>query len=313
MRAKEADLQVVRINQDPLQQDPLQQDIKYQNRLVAKIKQQEKEYIVHLFYYDDTVVQKASQVDSYPAAIDLILDWLREPVCNLIHISDNHSTLPKLPGDADEMVVCSGDFFPNSTRGVVEVEETYQTQWLIENLPAIKKWIGGRTFIFCDGNHDFIDPCEILQREGVRAISITNRLKQHNGITFYGFPYIPWIGGEWNYECHVPDMINQVAKLKLALSRGVDVLVAHCPPYGILDANFVIRDGTRLVVPGWAEHCGNRILTNLLSYELDNIPKELRPKYLLCGHIHESHSIMEEFGMTISNAATIVRLIEIKL
>lgn len=307
MRAKEADLQVVEINQNSLQQD-----FKYQDRLVAKIKQQEKEYIVHLFYHDDTVVQKASIVESYTAAVDLILDWLREPICNLIHISDNHSTLPKLPG-TDEMVVCSGDFFPNSTRGVVEVEETYQTQWLIENLPAIKKWIGNRTFLFCAGNHDFIDPCEILQKEGIRAISITNRLKQHNGITFYGFPYIPWIGGEWNYECHVPDMINQVAKLKLALSRGVDVLVTHCPPYGILDANFVIRDDNRLVVPRWAEHCGNRILTNLLSYELDNIPKELRPKYLLCGHIHENHGWSEVFGITISQAATKTHLVEIKL
>jgi Icc-related predicted phosphoesterase len=308
MRAKETDLQIVETNSAPLQLD-----VKYSDRLVAKIKQQEKEYVVHFFYHDESIVQKASLITDYDSVIDSILDWIREPICTLVHISDTHSTFPKLPG-TDEIVVCSGDFFPNSTRGIREIEENYQTQWLIENLPTFKKWIGNRKFLFCSGNHDFIDPCRILQQEGIRAVNITNTWREHNGISFYGFPYIPWIAGEWNYECHVPEMQRNVAKLKEVIAtKGVDVLVAHCPPYGILDADFVIKDDNNIIVPKWAEHCGNRSLTNLLSYEMEEIPRELRPRYLLCGHMHGHYGRINTLGVTISQAATRTHVVEIEL
>lgn len=308
MRAKKSDLIFTEIDHSKSSWE-----VKYSEQIVAKVTLKELEYTVHFFYGTDTTVQKAIIVDSFNSTVDSILDWVRKPIYEIIHISDNHSTFPTLPPEI-QVVVSSGDFLPNKTRGIREIEERFQTQWVIENIPKFKTWLGDRRFLFCSGNHDFIDPCPILRKEGINATNITLSKREHNGVSFYGFPYIPWIGGEWNYECHSNDMYLYVQKLKEVLLQGVDVLVAHCPPYGILDADFVIRDGPHsIVVPKWTEHCGNLHLTNLLSYQMDEIPEHLRPKYLLTGHMHQHYGWSEMFGITISQAATQVHTLEINL
>lgn len=229
----------------------------------------------------------------------------------ICHVSDTHSYFPSLPKEA-EIIIHSGDLCPNLTRGDRKIEVPYQSKWIIDKSATFKDWIEDRPFLFCAGNHDFIDPTPLLQKAGINAINLTNQSYQYKGIKFYGFPYIPWICGEWNYECHHPEMNREIRRLRDVLLSGIDVLVTHCPPYGVLDANVVLRDGKTMIVPSWAESCGNTQLTNLLTYDLEDLSIESRPKYLLCGHIHESHSIVTDIlGMTISNAATTVHLIDL--
>lgn len=231
------------------------------------------------------------------------------------HVSDTHSTFPTIPQEA-EIIVHSGDLLPNKTRGIREVEERYQTEWVINNLSLFKEWIKNKRFFFSAGNHDYIDLCKILRKENILATDITNCIHEYKGIKFYGFPYIPWIDGEWNYECRSQEMQEKVKKLRSTLYKGVDVLVCHCPPYGILDSNFVIRDYAEdsletLFIPDWAEHIGNIHLTNLISYDIEDLPKDLWPKYLFCGHCHEHWGYDDLYGIKVSNAATKVNLIEI--
>ena len=90
-------------------------------------------------------------------------------------------------------------------------------------------------------------------------------------------------------------MSRQIAKLKDVLISGVDILVIHCPPYGILDQ----ETGKKL---------GNIQLSNLFYYNEDEF---IPPKMLLCGHFHNSHGVMlTDFGMEVYNSATIVRSIQ---
>ncbi len=217
------------------------------------------------------------------------------------HISDNHRNLPELPKEA-EFVVASGDFLPDCPYvGVSPLDmrsKKYQRNWVGGKDKAMAKWLDGRPFIFCAGNHDiFQGLCDVLKHRGVDARDITNSSTELNGIRFAGFPYIPAIFGSWNFEKTDYAMSESLHNFhtNLILPNGMpDVLVFHAPPFGVLD----LEDG---------KHFGNRMLTEYI----ENNWRHNLPKWLLCGHIHDSHGLAEAFGMKISNAATTVHLLEI--
>lgn len=220
----------------------------------------------------------------------------------LAHVSDTHGRLPLLRGRAD-IVVHSGDFMPNrfdemlpdpvskkSLRGVPYEEEEFQTEWVDRNASALKEWIGGREFLFCAGNHDFIDPTPRMRAEGIKATNITSRTHWEVGVPFIGFPWCPYDVRPWNYAITVQDMKRETERLKQMLIEGgaESILVAHCPPAGFFDMSRGIS-------------YGNTSLATLLSFGTQDPPLAL-----LCGHIHADHGMAYEDGMLISQAATVV-------
>lgn len=50
----------------------------------------------------------------------------------LTHISDTHGMLPRIL-QSSSIIVHSGDFLPNCTRGKRVIEEKYQEAWLRDN------------------------------------------------------------------------------------------------------------------------------------------------------------------------------------
>lgn len=217
----------------------------------------------------------------------------------IAHVSDNHSTFPIIPDEAD-IIFHSGDLFPNKTRGL-KIEPRFQMEWAHYKLDKIINWIGNRPFVFCRGNHDYYDGlCEVLRTKNIEAYDITNSFCRLNikgqEILTYGIPYINYIAGEWRYELLGQDMANEfrVVNDKFLEIGMPDILVCHAPIYQILDKN------------EWGEHCGNRVLADYISY----VWRDNLPKLLLCGHIHGAHGLAEVFGMKVSNAATTVNLIE---
>jgi Icc-related predicted phosphoesterase len=70
----------------------------------------------------------------------------------------------------------------------------------------------------------------------------------------------------------------------------VDILVSHQPPYGVLD-----RVGAKYAPKGWVgKHAGSRLL-------LDYISKH-KPRYVICGHIHEARGVKKVGKTTVINA-----------
>lgn len=225
----------------------------------------------------------------------------------LLHVSDNHSILyPLKEIETCDVVVHSGDFLPNTrsvhTSGSLGAEKAFQKSWVIRNIPQLKDWLQGKPFLLTPGNHDFIDPCEIMRQEGIDARNLTENIVTFGDTRFYGFPYIPWMGGGWNFEEFPPAMIEKVDKLvRQANDELFDVIVAHCPPFGIMDKNH------------WGQNCGNQAMMRALEGKFS-----FWPKAYLCGHIHESHGMgylespsSTEEKMLISNAATTQRIIEL--
>lgn len=231
----------------------------------------------------------------------------------IAHVSDSHSFLVPIPEEAE--VVChSGDLLPNLTRDFygdrakIETEQNYQRAWIRRNAKRLQNWIGSRKFIFSSGNHDYIDPTIIMREIGIDAKCIDLERYTYKGIVFYGFPFVPFMDGEWNLECEGDEMARHIRRLRDELQREprIDVLLAHCPPNGILDCRIVVRNQGEITFVD--QHEGNKQLTGLLSY----IEEWSLPQVLLCGHLHPHYGVVEEFGLTVSNAATKANLLEVK-
>ncbi len=205
------------------------------------------------------------------------------------HISDTHSALIKINPKAD-LIIHSGDFLPNCSRGNIVKEMTFQEKWLRDNKSQLIDWIGDKPFLFCPGNHDFIDPVPTMREFGINAIDLCNKVVTLNNMSFYGFPYVSILSNEWNYELDVERMAQKVRQLTDAVNdHYVDILVAHSPLHGILDVNH------------YGDHIGDRILVNAFNYEkFTHVPTAY-----LHGHCHEYGGFVSKlYDMLISNAAT---------
>jgi len=200
----------------------------------------------------------------------------------ICHVSDLHGYFPSLPKDFD-VLVCSGDFYkhnqrkPNYGPERRRAEVEFQTNWLRMKLPTIKEWLDGRPFVWCSGNHDFLNPCEILNEAGIEAIDLDKKVVEYKGLVWYGFPYVRYLIGEWNWEAEPQhwreESQNIVKRLKEAGKLDkLDVLVAHSPPEGVVD--LLELDG----------RVGNPHVNPVIQFALQ---KPL-PLYL-CGHIHEAY------------------------
>lgn len=219
----------------------------------------------------------------------------------VLHCSDTHGYLLKLLGKFD-VVVHSGDFFPNSqyvwSNRVKEME--FQLRWLEEKIPLLKEWLQNHPFLFTLGNHDFLNPDLMamkLNEAGIKAFSLNDNLVTHQGVNFYGFSWIPYINGTWMYECTPQQIEPHIDQLVNTLNTTyVDVLVAHPPLFKCLD----VSNGN--------QYLGSTALTNALDMK---ISKDMLPQVMLCGHIHEAQGVSIRNGMLISNAATTQRIIEL--
>jgi Icc-related predicted phosphoesterase len=220
----------------------------------------------------------------------------------LCHVSDTHGGFPRLYGRYD-VIVHTGDLFPNSyavSTGNRTQEMMFQDMWLKDNINNFKSWLQGHPFLYVPGNHDFLHPDRmehILRGEGINVVGLTDKLATFQGVNFYGFPYVPYINGAWNYERQLPEMQQESDKMVAALNQTkVDILCCHAPLYGVLDLNYN------------NESFGSTVIANALDYK---IAPDMIPDVLLFGHIHEAAGIAMRNGLLCSNAATTYQIIEI--
>lgn len=228
--------------------------------------------------------------------------FVRNFKLRICHISDTHGTFNRLHGSFD-VVLHTGDFLPDSqklTEGNKVGQAKFQIQWLRDNIPEMRKWLQGHTFLFILGNHDFVSP-EIMEAEliseGINAINLTDKVITYQGVNFFGFPYVPAINGMFNYEREIPEMQEEVKKIVEALNTSyVEVLACHAPIYNSLD----LSNANKVL--------GSTVIADALDYQ---VKKEMQPAYYLHGHIHNAHGIKMRNGMLISNAATVQHIIEV--
>ncbi len=198
----------------------------------------------------------------------------------ILHLSDTHGFHKQLT-DLPEagVIVHSGDFsFSGSDAEVIDF-----FQWFCD-LPYRYK-------VVVAGNHD-----ECLYDGDIDGLPDNVHYLCGSGVEIEGLQF-------WGLPLFMRDALmgKRYSRLIASIPSGVDVLVTHQPPYGILDNAAHIHFGDQ---------------------ELYDRVMQVRPRYHLFGHDHNSNGLETVRGIVFSNAAVVdekyqlkfpPRLIEVKL
>lgn len=169
-------------------------------------------------------------------------------------ISDLHGHLPDLEGG--DLLIVGGDCTARDSKD----EWIDFLSWL-SLLPYTK-------IILVAGNHDnrlFNVEVEIPDE----IVCLTDEGTEVNGFKIWGTPWTKTFHGI-NPDCmaFTKDHESQLENRFLNIPEGLDILVCHGPMWGILDE-----------VSG--KHVG--------SFALRSIVDRVKPRVLVCGHIHEGY------------------------
>jgi Icc-related predicted phosphoesterase len=153
----------------------------------------------------------------------------------------------------------------------------------LEDVEEFNRWLGGlphRHKVVICGNHDWCfqeKPAEARARI-TNATYLQDSGCEIEGIRFYGSPWTP-LFCDWSFMLSDEELATKWA----AIPAGVDVLITHGPPHGILD--FTNRK----------EHAGSRTLFDRVF--------EVKPRLHVFGHIHEAAGQTEIDGVAFLNAS----------
>lgn len=196
----------------------------------------------------------------------------------IVALSDTHgrnlNTQMEIP--SCDIVIHAGDI---TARG--SVEQLSQMARQLRETDA-------RYVICVPGNHDKLfyhnreEAMAIFKKE--KIIVLIDEVIELMGLRIYGFPWLPNRSGTCDFAWETDDMLEKIRNIP----TFVDVLISHGPPYGILDS--AIRGDSY-------EQIGNTAMTNILTYG------HLRPRYFVCGHVHEARGTLDFNGITFVNCA----------
>lgn len=206
-------------------------------------------------------------VGGYPTCTRVIIHM------RLVVISDTHMHHDNIFVPEGDVLIHCGDFgvFGNGE----EVGEA--CQWF-RRQPHKRK-------ICIAGNHDLIaeeDPLFMEDTLGSEVDYLFGSGTTVDGLYFWGSPIQPEFR-DWGF--------NRDRKFRMDYwnntpPAGIDVMITHCPPRGILDRNF--RN----------ELVGDKHLRR-------NVLERLRPKLHTFGHIHESRGGRTVEGIQFINASMV--------
>lgn len=189
-------------------------------------------------------------------------------ICFLSDTHGSHRGVKQLP-DAD--VIChTGD---------------YSAQGSSEDLKQFMKWFSGleqySARIFISGNHDIFaeespDVMESMIPKNV--IYLRDSFTIIDGYKFYGTPYQPIF---LNWAFNLPE--EELVKKWEMIPDDTDILLTHCPPYGVLD----FAEASKFKE---AEHCGSRSLLDRVLH--------IDPLAHAFGHIHEAYGEISLYNNT---------------
>jgi len=183
--------------------------------------------------------------------------------------------------EESDVVVFSGDFLPDpiqlgfSPSGILR-----QEMFLLDNKARIWEALDSRPFIYCQGNHDWINLDHLFYEKSYELKNTTLSLLEVN---WHGFPNTPTLSF-WN---HYTENFTLVFE---RIPKFADILVSHCPPKDILDEMYT------------GEHVGIEDLRE----QIENTSIRL----CMFGHIHEANGMIQIGKIRYSNAARSWRVIE---
>lgn len=196
------------------------------------------------------------------------------------HISDTHQYHDQLEiPDNIDLAIHSGD----------------ATNWRdpFRNEPEMHKFLAWFTMldiptkIFCAGNHDTSLEKGLITKEQIEACDIHylfNEAIKIDGFKIWGSPYTPTFGN-WAFM----KSRQKIRKVWEIIPNDTDIIITHGPPKGILDLTWRTNNQ--------AEMCGDISLLKRI--------REIKPKLVCFGHIHNAKDIYNSGTKQINGLDTI--------
>lgn len=189
-------------------------------------------------------------------------------------ISDTHLMHLRYPIDVPEvdLLIHCGDAL---SKGTAQELQCF-VEWF-RALPAKRK-------IFVPGNHDVIFEKQGELAQGMLDKDITflqDSQVEIEGLKIYGSPWQPEF---FQWAFNLPRGL-QLKKKWEAVPSGIDILITHGPPLGILD---------------WSSYGNENVGCTDLRREMDRI----QPKVHAFGHVHGGYGTCLQAGTLFINAAT---------
>lgn len=195
------------------------------------------------------------------------------------HISDTHANHAQLQvPDGIDVVVHSGD--------ASNWRDPYRNE---SELRAFIDWFATLpipTKVFVPGNHDTSLEKGLVTRDLIESrgiILLINEEREIGGLRFWGSPFTPRYG-DWSYM-RDRGTINRIWE---TIPEGIDVLITHGPPYGVLDATYDHHNKVELV--------GCSALAKRVT--------KVEPRLMMFGHVHSTKDIRNAGMRTIADYRT---------
>jgi Icc-related predicted phosphoesterase len=195
----------------------------------------------------------------------------------VLHTSDLHAqaslALDMMEQEDFDVWIDTGDFFPERTMGIKQVEIPYQLGWWEHHDLGRRfaKLLDGRPALVIAGNHDHVSLTSLLTQAGASAFNVADGPVTIGNHVFAGFAEIPFIAGHWDCETH--SFGEPLDRLRRA---NPTTLLTHAPPWNVLDNDYGIPE-----------------LTTYLADE----PHRIQHHFF--GHIHELGGQTQKFYSTI--------------
>lgn len=170
-------------------------------------------------------------------------------------VSDLHGYFPDV-GSGDLLIIC-GDL---TARDTLDQHSDF-LNWICKQNYKEKIVVAGNHDNFLAQNPNFYSksPIKYLCDSG----------SEFEGLKIWGCPHSLWFP-EVNAHCTAFMSTEPQLKKKYDLiPDDIDILISHTPPWGVLDKSI------------WSNNCGSLTLLNAVE--------RVKPKYLICGHIHEAY------------------------
>ena len=210
-------------------------------------------------------------------------------------LSDQHGFLPPIP--ACDLLIVAGDVCPDLFGGVSAMSAPErQARWFDREA---RPWLAAAPAahrILTWGNHDWCGQiCDFSADAPDRASTTALQILVDAGSlvpsvaagrpeTSLSVWATPWSNQfmRWAFM----DEPAALAEVYAAIPAGIDVLVSHQPPYGVGDR-----------VPGRSDQLGSRELRAAID--------RVRPRLVICGHIHGGHGRYVHDGIPVYNVSVV--------
>jgi Icc-related predicted phosphoesterase len=212
----------------------------------------------------------------------------------IVALSDQHGYLPDIP--PGDLMIVAGDVCPDGVGRFTAMQRPdRQKVWFDDN---IRPWMAAapaRHKLLTWGNHDYCgQACDFRADSPTKAapgalqIVVDECVTVSAGDGALSIWATPWsnLFMEWAFM-KTPEELETVYA---QIPAGIDILVSHQPPYG---------HGDRFV------HLGSGKVEHIGSRELLAAIERVRPRLVICGHIHDGHGRTQHQGIPICNVSVV--------